>query len=134
MIFLLLAFLMSFFSFTPTFFVLLSFLVYAKKDFFSFLFIPLIIDLFLTHTYFLNTILFVAFFFLFKHLKITKTNFRNYLLSITLLYFLYIFSLGIIQGYHFFYLVKFAISNYGFQLVFYALSYKILLPYIKLSR
>lgn len=134
MIFLLLDFLMSFFSFTPTFFVLLSFLVYAKKDFFSFLFIPLIIDLFFTHTYFLNTILFVIFFFLIKHLKITKVNLGNYLLLITLLYFLYIFSLGIIQGYHFSYLVSFAIFNYGFQLVFYALSYKILLPYIKLSR
>ena len=134
MIFLLMDFLLSFFNSSPTFLVLMSFLVYPKKNFFAFLFIPLTLDLLILNTYFLNTILFTIIFFLIKHLPITKISFFNYLFIITLIYFLYIFSLGIIQGYHFFYLFSFSLSNYILNLVIYIICYKILLPYIKLSR
>lgn len=134
MIFLLLDFVLSFFSSAPTFFVLMSFLVFPKNKFFLFLFIPLTLDLLILNTYFLNTILFTILFFLVKHLHITKTNFFNYLFLISLLYFLYVFSLGFIQGFTFSYLFQFVLSNYFVNLVLYALCYKILLPYIKLSR
>ena len=63
MIFLLLDFLLSFFSDTPTFFVLLNITLFSKRQFFSFLLIPLFLDLFIVHTYFLNTILFVILFY-----------------------------------------------------------------------
>lgn len=134
MILLLLDVLLSFFSSIPTFFVLTSILLYPKNKFFSFLLIPLAIDLFVTNTYFLNTLLFSFLFFFVKHLKITQNYFRNFLLLMSLVYFLYVFILGFIQGYHFLYLVQFSFVNYFVHLIFYALSYKILQPYIKLSR
>ncbi len=134
MIFLFFDILLSFFSGIPTFFVLLNFLLYSKDKLFSFIFIPLIIDLFLTNTYFLNTILFVVIFVFVKHLKITKTSFFHYLFLITLIYFLYVFSLGLIKGYSILYLIKFMISNYFINFIFYFLCYKILKKYIKLSR
>lgn len=134
MIFLLFDFVLSFFSSVPTFIVLMSFLVFPKKKFFLFLFIPLTLDLLILNTYFLNTILFTILFFLIKHLHITKTCFFNYLFLISLLYFLYVFSLGFIQGFSFSYLFHFVLSNYFVNLVLYALCYKIFLPYIKLSR
>lgn len=134
MIFLLFDFVLSFFSSAPTFFVLMSFLVFPKNKFFLFLFIPLTLDLLILNTYFLNTLIFTVLFFLIKHLHITKTSFFNYLFLISLLYFLYVFSLGFIQGFSFSYLFQFVLSNYFFNLVLYALGYKILLPYIKLSR
>ena len=134
MIFLLMDFLLSFFNSSPTFLVLMSFLVYPKKNFFAFLFIPLTLDLLILNTYFLNTILFTIIFFLIKHLPITKISFFTYFFLISLIYFLYVFSLGIIQGYHFSYLIFFSLSNYILNLVIYIICYKILLPYIKLSR
>ena len=64
MIFLLIDVILSFFSNIPTFFVLFSFLLFSKKQFFSFLLIPLVLDLFIVDTYFLNTILFAILFLL----------------------------------------------------------------------
>lgn len=134
MIFLFLDVLLSFFSDIPTFFVLISILCYPKNKFFLFLLIPLVLDLLITHTYFLNTFLFVLIFFIVKHLKITKRNLENFLLLISLVYFLYVFSLGFIKGFSFFYLLRFSFSNYFINLIFYLLCYKLYYPYIKLSR
>ena len=134
MIFLLLDVFLSYFSDIPTFFVLLSVLLYSKKQFFFFLLIPLVLDLFIVHTYFINTILFTVLFFLVKSLKITKNNFWHYLFFITLIYILYVTLLGIICGYSLFYSIQFILMNYLVNFIFYALSYKIVRPYIKLSR
>ncbi len=134
MIFLLIDVILSFFSNIPTFFVLFSFLLFSKKQFFSFLLIPLVLDLFIVDTYFLNTILFAILFFVIKHLKITKTNFGHFLLLITFIYVFYIISLGMIQGFHVSYLMRFILENYWVNLIFYSLCYKMLFPYIKLSR
>ena len=134
MIFLFLDVLLSFFSDIPTFFVLISILCYPKNKFFLFLLIPLVLDLLITHTYFLNTFLFVLIFFIVKHLKVTKRNLENFLLLINLVYFLYVFSLGFIKGFSFFYLLQFSFSNYFINLIFYLLCYKLCYPYIKLSR
>lgn len=134
MIFLFLDVLLSFFSDIPTFFVLISILCYPKNKFFLFLLIPLVLDLLITHTYFLNTFLFVLIFFIVKHLKITKRNLGNFLLLISLVYFLYVFSLGFMKGFSFFYLLRFSFSNYFINLIFYLLCYKLYYPYIKLSR
>ena len=134
MIFLLLDFLLSFFSNIPNFFVLLNFTLFSKKQFFPFLLIPLVLDLFVVYTYFLNTILFAILFLIIKHLKITKTNFLHFLLLITFVYVVYVLSLGIIEGFSVSYLLKFMFKNYWVNFVFYVLCYKILFPYIKLSR
>ena len=134
MIFLLLDFLLSFFSDTPTFFVLFNFILFSKRQFYSFLLIPLVLDLFVVNTYFFNTVLFAILFFIIKHLKITKTNFIHFVLLITFAYVFYILGLGIIRGFSISYLIKFMLMNYWINLVFYVLCYKILLPYIKLSR
>ena len=64
MLFLLLDILLSYTSLTPTFFILINIVLYTKKDIFSFLLIPLILDLLIVNTYFLNTILFTALFLL----------------------------------------------------------------------
>ena len=134
MIFLLLDVFLSYFSDIPTFFVLLSVLLYSKKQFFFFLLIPLVLDLLIVNTYFINTILFTVLFFLVKSLKITKNNFWHYLFLITLIYILYVTLLGIICGYSLFYSIQFILMNYLVNFIFYALSYKIVRPYIKLSR
>ena len=134
MIFLGLDFLLSFFSDIPTFFVLFSILFYPKNKIFTFLLIPLTIDLLITNTYFLNTILFGLLFLMVKYLKITKTSFKNFWVLITLVYLLYVFSLGLIRGYTLLYLFRFILTNYFINLIFYVLCYKIFFPYIKLSR
>lgn len=134
MLFLLLDILLSYTSLAPTFFILINILLYTKKDIFSFLLIPLILDLLIVNTYFLNTILFTALFLLIKHLKITKLKFSHYLLLITIIYIIYILTLGLISSYSIFYLLKFIMKNYFINLIFYALSYKLIKPYIKLSR
>lgn len=134
MIFLLFDVILSFFSNIPTFFVLFTIVLFPKNKFFSFLLIPLALDLLVVNTYFLNTILFTILFFLVKAFKIAKTNFPHFLLLITFIYVFYVFSLGLIEGYHFPYLVQFMFTNYFVNLIFYVLSYKILKPYIKLSR
>ena len=134
MIFLGLDFLLSFFSDIPTFFVLFSILLYPKNKIFTFLLIPLTIDLLITNTYFLNTILFGLLFLMVKYLKITKTSFKNFWVLITLVYLLYVFSLGLSRGYTLLYLFRFILTNYFINLIFYVLCYKIFFPYIKLSR
>ncbi len=134
MIFLILDIFLSFFSDIPTFFVLLNILTFSKEKLFSFLLIPLVLDLFILNTYFFNTVLFFLFFLIIKHLKITKVNFGHFLLLSSFLYFGYVFSLGFLKGYGILYLFTFVFSNYIFHLIFYILCYKILKPYIKLSR
>ena len=78
MIFLILDIFLSFFSDIPTFFVLLNILTFSKEKLFSFLLIPLVLDLFILNTYFFNTVLFFLFFLIIKHLKITKVNFGHF--------------------------------------------------------
>lgn len=134
MIFLVLDLFLSFFSDIPTFFVLLSVLIFPKNKVFHFLLIPLFLDLFILNTYFLNTILFLILFFIVKHLKVVKTSFVHFMLLSTFLYFGYVFSLGFLKGYHFSYLISFSCFNYLIHFIFYILCYKILKPYIKLSR
>ena len=134
MIFLGLDFLLSFFSDIPTFFVLFSILLYHKNKIFTFLLIPLTIDLLITNTYFFFFLLFGLLFLMVKYLKITKTSFKNFWVLITLVYLLYVFSLGLIRGYTLLYLFRFILTNYFINLIFYVLCYKIFFPYIKLSR
>lgn len=134
MIFLLLDVFLSFFSDIPTFFVLFTIVLFPKNKFFLFLLIPLVLDLFITNTYFLNTLLFALLFWIVKHLNITKLNFGHFIFLMSLVYFLYVFSLGFIKGFTFLYLLKFVLVNYFVNLIFYLLCYKIWYPYIKLSR
>lgn len=134
MIFLLIDFFLSFFSSTPTYFLLISILLYPKNKIFLFLLIPLTLDLIILNTYFLNTIIFTIMFLIIKHLKVTKINLINYLILLTFLYLFYLLSIGLINNYSLNYLFKFILNNYIYNLIFYLLCYKILKPYIKLSR
>ena len=134
MLFLLLDVLLSYTCQVPTFFVLINIVLYSKKDIFHFILIPLVLDLLIVNTYFLNTILFIALFILIKHLNITQTKFSHYILLITIIYILYVLALGLINGYSMIYLFPFMIKNYIINLIFYALCYKLVKPYIKLSR
>ena len=134
MLFLLLDVLLSYTCQVPTFFVLINILLYSKKNIFLFILIPLVLDLLIVNTYFLNTMLFIALFILIKHLNITQTKFSHYILLITIIYILYVLALGLINGYSMIYLFPFMIKNYFINLIFYALSYKLIKPYIKLSR
>lgn len=134
MVFLLLDVLLSYMSSIPTFFVLINIVLYAKKDIFPFILIPLVLDLLIVNTCFFNTILFIILFLLIKHLKITQPKFSHYLLLMTLIYIIYVLTLGLIHGYSMLYLWQFMMKNYLINLIFYALCYKLVKPYIKLSR
>ena len=112
MLFLLLDVLLSYTCQVPTFFVLINILLYSKKNIFLFILIPLVLDLLIVNTYFLNTMLFIALFILIKHLNITQTKFNHYILLITIIYILYVLALGLINGYSMIYLFPFMIKNY----------------------
>ena len=118
MLFLLLDVLLSYTCQVPTFFVLINILLYSKKNIFLFILIPLVLDLLIVNTYFLNTMLFIALFLLIKHLNITQTKFSHYILLITIIYILYVLALGLINGYSMIYLFPFMIKNYIINLIF----------------
>ncbi len=134
MIFLLLDVLISYFALKPTFFVLLNFLVYPRSQYFSFILIPLVMDLLILNTFFLNTLIFTILFFLSKHFVVVSKSIGYYILHITIIYILYICLIGLIKGYTLIYLFKFILTNYIYNLIFYLLCYKILKPFIKLAR
>lgn len=134
MIFLLLDVLLSYVCQVPTFFILINIMLYSKKNIFQFILIPLVLDLLIVNTYFLNTALFIILFLLIKNLKIIQPKLSHYLFLITIIYLFYVLTLGLIHGYSIIYLFNFMIENYIINLIFYALCYKLVKPYIKLSR
>lgn len=134
MIFFLLDFVMSYVSFCPTYFILLNMVMLAKEDVAKIILLGLILDLLIFNTYFLNTLILVIIFLIYKNLKIIKINIFNYLLSLSLVYFMYVIILGLANHYSLIYIFNFGLKNYGFNLIFYALCYKIIQKHIKLSR
>ena len=134
MIFLLLDLFFALFSNIPMFCVLFSFLVFSKKQYFHFILVPLVLDLFIVHTYFFNTLVFTAIFFLVKHLKVTKVNIKNFLVLMVLIYLIYLFILGVATGHSYLYIFKFIVKYGLVHFLFYLLCYKLFLANIKLSR
>lgn len=134
MIFLLIDFLMSYVSSIPTYFFLLNILLIPKDKCPKLIIITLIIDLIFLNTYFLNTIVILLLFILYKHFSIFKPNIFNYILSISLIYFLYINIIGLINHYSLSYIFLFIMTNFLPNLIFYLLCYKIVKSHIKLSR
>lgn len=134
MIFLGLDILLSFLSPIPTFFVLLNLVLIPKNNLSKLVIITLIIDLLILNVYFLNTIIITLIFLFIKHLKITQVNLRNYFIVLSIIYFIYVLALGLINNYSGLYILKFIASNYFINILFYLLSYKILYKNIKLSR
>ncbi len=134
MMFLLLDFIMSFFSFTPTYFVLINMVLVSKKDIVLIIFLGLILDLIVFSIYFLNTLILIIIFIIYKSLKIRKLNLFNYWLSLSSIYFIYIFILGLINHYSLLYIVNFSFKNYGINMIFYLLCYKLVEKHIKLAR
>lgn len=134
MIYLLLDFILSYFTKIPTFFFLINLVLIKKQDFPKLIIITLIIDLFITNTYFLNTIIISIIFFIYKKSKITKLNLKNYLLSLSFIYITYIIILGLINNYSIIYIISFILKNILYQFIFYVLMYKIAEKHIELSR
>ena len=133
MILLFIDILLSFFSHTSTYFFLLNLLI-PKIKLSKIFIITLIIDLLILNTYFLNTIIIAIIFYLLKKSKISLTSFKNYILTISLIYIIYILSIGLINKYSLIFLLKFLLHNYFYNIIFYILCYKILRNNIKLSR
>ena len=117
MIFLIIDFLLSYFSLSPTYFILLNFVLTPKNQIFKLILLFLILDLLILNTYFLNTIILTIIFFLYKKLPI-----------------LYLFFIGLLNKFSFLYLIIFILRNYFLNLLFYLLSYKLLKKRIKLAR
>lgn len=134
MIYLLLDFILSYFTKVPTFFFLMNLVLIKKQDFSKLIIITLIIDLFITKTYFLNTIIISIIFLIYKKSKITKLNLKNYLLSLSFIYITYIIILGLINNYSIIYIINFILKNILYQFIFYLLMYKIVAKHIELSR
>lgn len=134
MIFLLIDFLMTYVCSVPTYFFLLNILLIPKDKWSNLIIITLIIDLIFLNTYFLNTIVILLLFILYKHFSIFKPNLFNYILSISLVYFLYINIIGLINHYSLNYIFLFITTNFMPNLIFYLLCYKIIKSHIKLSR
>lgn len=134
MIYLLLDFILSYFTKIPTFFFLINLVLIKKQDFPKLIIITLILDLLILNTYFLNTIILSIIFFIYKKLKVTKINLKNYFLSLSVIYLSYVFSISLINGCSIFYFLNFILKNILYQLIFYLLVYKIEEKRIKLSR
>ena len=107
---------LSFFTKEPIFLFLLNILIIAKNKLPKFIIHSLILDLFFLESYFIPTLIGTLIFIFYKKLKINQVTFFNYFISITAIFFVFTFSLGLVN------------------LPIYILSYKLLLKNIKLSR
>jgi len=133
MIFVILDFLISYLSPYASFLVILNIVFLAKKDFFKFILITIFLDLIITNTYFLYTIILSVLFIVYKKLKITHKSLGNYLISVTFLYLIFTFILALINHKLGFY-PTFILKNYFLNLAFYLLFYKIFNSKLKLSK
>lgn len=134
MIFFLLDLFLSYVCPIATYFFLLNVILIPKGQLSKLIIITLIIDLLILNTYFLNTIIITIIFIIYKHLKIYRPTLLNYLISLGIIYLLYIFATGFINHYSFNYLLFYSLKNFGPNFIFYILCYKLLFKYIKLSR
>lgn len=90
--------------------------------------ISFFIDLFITHTYFLNLIILISSYFLIKYgFKHKKGILKNIFLN-TLIYIFYIFSLYLYFNYqniNLLYIGKYLLFNYPLYFIYVLLSYKL---------
>lgn len=134
MIYLVLDFLLSYVCNIPTFFFLINLVLIKKENYSKLLIITLVLDLLLLNTYFLNTIILSLIFLLYKKLNIVKKSWLSYLFSLFLIYTLYVFIIGIINGYSLTFISIFLLKNSIYNFIFYLLCYKIEHNHIELSR
>lgn len=134
MIYLVLDFILSYFTKIPTFFFLINLVLIKKQEFPKLIIISLVLDLLILNIYFLNTLIISCIFLIYKKIKITKKNLKNYLVSLILIYISYVLAIGLINGYSIFYIGNFIIKNIFYELIFFLLVYKIEGSNIKLSR
>lgn len=134
MIYLILDFILAYFTKVPTFFFLINLVLIKKQEFPKLIIITLILDLLILNSYFLNTIIISIIFLVFKRLKIRKISLKNYILSLGFIYLAYIIAIGLINKFSIFYITKFILNNISYQFIFYILMYKIEKNYIELSR
>ena len=134
MILLILDVLLSFFSIYPIFLFLLNILLIPKNNLAKFIIHSLILDILLLETSFLSTFILTLIFIIYKKLPLTKLNIINYLLSISLIFFIFNIILGLINNYSFIYLITLILKYYLINLPIYILCYKILYKRIKLAR
>ena len=125
---------LSFFTKEPIFLFLLNILIIAKNKLPKFIIHSLILDLFFLESYFIPTLIGTLIFIFYKKLKINQVTFFNYFISITAIFLVFTFSLGLINHYSFISLIPVIFKYYLVNLPIYILSYKLLLKNIKLSR
>ena len=133
MIFLLFDLILSFGGIN-SYLILLNLLVIPKKETGKLILILLCLDLLVVNSYFINTIFLTFIFLLFKKFKIVNLNFKNYLIILSLIFFIYVGIIGFKNNYASFNLLRFIGKNYLINLPLYILSYKIILKNIKLAR
>ncbi len=134
MIFLLLDFICSYFLMCPTYFILLNIILIEKKDVSKLIVIALILDVLILNKYFFNTIILFLIYFIYKKFKIVNNNLKSYIISLSIIYCIYILVVGLLNHYSFTFLGKFILNNYLVNMIFYILCYKLVEKRIKLSR
>ena len=134
MIYLLLDFIISYFSKYPTYFILLNLIMIPKEKLIKLIIITLVLDLLILNSYFLNTIILMIIFLGYKKLHIIKVNLKNYIISLSLIFVLYLLAIGLLKHYSLNYLGIFIINNYIVNIILYLLCYKIIKKNIKLAR
>ena len=121
MIYLLFDLLLSYLFSYPTFLILLNILVIKKVNWPTFILITLVLDLLILNTYFLNTFLLLIIFFIYKKFKIKKVNFKNYLISLSLIFFSYTFILMFLNKYSISSIFKYFLINIPIYILIYPL-------------
>ena len=118
----------------PIYLFLLDILILKKDDIHKLIIHSLILDLLIMNSSFIITIIMGSIFIIYKKLPIKKINMINYILSISLIFGIFISILGIINHYSLKFIFELGLKYYLINLPIYILSYKILEKRIKLAR
>ena len=118
----------------PIYLFLLDILIIKKSDIDKLIIHSLILDLLIMNSNLVITIIFISIFIIYKKLPIKKICFKNYVISISFIYGLFISILGIINKYSLGFIISLGFKYYVINLPIYILSYKILLGRIQLAR
>ena len=114
----------------PIYLFLLDILILKKDDIHKLIIHSLVLDLLIINSSFIMGSIFI----IYKKLPIKKINMINYILSISLIFGIFISILGIVNHYSLSFIFELGLKYYLINLPIYILSYKILEKRIKLAR
>ena len=126
--------LLSYLAKVPIFLFLLNVIIIPKNRLDKLVINSLILDLFFLNGYFIPTIILVIIFIIYKKLRLNRVTFINYIISCSIIFILFTYTLGLINGYRLNNLSGLVFKYYLFNLPIYILCYKLLGKNIKLSR